>query len=314
MDGVLLIDKPAGMTSHDVVAGVRRTLGVRRVGHTGTLDPFATGLLVLLIGRATRLAQFLSGAEKEYEATIRLGYATDTGDNTGQRLPATGAADWRDCTSVTERDIAAALASLRGEIEQTPPMYSAKKVKGQKLYELARRGETVDRIAVRVNVSQFEAMFLNGQLLRFDKDGSCELAVRVVCSAGTYVRTLAESVGEFLRTGAHLSQLRRTRAGRFDVANAITLEELKRKSVEEITDGLLLSPDAALSHLPAVTLGVDDARRTCNGVGVQVSVISEAWAHTAPVRMQDPNGDLLAVGFYDEVKEVLQPTVVIAPE
>src|SRR5438128_3012920 len=136
MDGALIIDKPAGMTSHDVVARVRQIISERRVGHTGTLDPFATGVLVILVGRATRLAQFLSGAEKEYEAIIRLGFTTDTGDATGRLTTET-----RRCTEVHRDAFEAAFASLRGEIEQTPPMYSAKKVGGRKLYELARRGE-----------------------------------------------------------------------------------------------------------------------------------------------------------------------------
>src|SRR5436305_6324043 len=136
VDGLLIIDKPEGLTSHDVVARVRRILNVKRVGHTGTLDPFATGALVILVGRATRLAQFLSSAEKEYEAIIRLGYATDTGDATGRLTTET-----RRCTEFHRDAFEAAFASLRGEIEQTPPMYSAKKVGGRKLYELARRGE-----------------------------------------------------------------------------------------------------------------------------------------------------------------------------
>src|SRR5215212_9456932 len=139
-DGVVIIDKPAGWTSHDVVARVRRVLSERRVGHTGTLDPFATGVLVLLVGRATRLAQFLSGAEKEYEATMRLGHDTDTGDLTGARREGKGSTT-KDCASVTREDLEAALARLRGEIEQVPPMYSAKKIGGKKLYELPRRGE-----------------------------------------------------------------------------------------------------------------------------------------------------------------------------
>src|SRR5882762_3957621 len=142
MDGVLIIDKPAGITSHDVVARVRRITGNRRVGHTGTLDPFATGVLVVLVGRATRLAQFLSGAEKEYEAVIRLGYATDTGDITGKPLkkPAKElTAETQRAQSFRREEIETALASLRGEIEQTPPMYSAKKIAGQRLYDLARR-------------------------------------------------------------------------------------------------------------------------------------------------------------------------------
>src|SRR5215204_3741546 len=152
MDGILIIDKPAGRTSHDVVARARRLLREKRVGHTGTLDPFATGVLVLLVGRATRLAQFLSGAEKEYEATVRLGFATDTGDLTGERRgEATELAEARG----RER-IEPALRSLRGEIEQVPPMYSAKKVGGRKLYELARRGEEVERESVRVTIRELE--------------------------------------------------------------------------------------------------------------------------------------------------------------
>src|SRR5260370_17076377 len=148
MDGVLIIGKPAGMTSHDVVASVRKIIGERRVGHTGTLDPFATGVLVVLVGRATRLAQFLSGAEKEYEALIRLGDATDTGDITGKRLEGHFTAETQRAQSFRREEIEAALASMRGEIEQTPPMYSAKKIAGQKLYAPARPGEEVDRKAL----------------------------------------------------------------------------------------------------------------------------------------------------------------------
>src|SRR6266446_2936748 len=158
MDGVLIIDKPAGMTSHDVVARIRKITGHRRVGHTGTLDPFATGVLVVLVGRATRLAQFLSGAEKEYEAVIRLGYATDTGDITGARLTTDFTKEAQRPTEIHREEIETALASLRGEIEQTPPMYSAKKIAGKKLYELARRGEEVERKPVRIVISEFEVV------------------------------------------------------------------------------------------------------------------------------------------------------------
>ena len=157
MDGALIIDKPAGLTSHDVVARVRKTIAERRVGHTGTLDPFATGVLVILVGRATRLAQFLSGAEKEYEALIRFGHRTDTGDITGQQISEEQFhAKAQSTQSLGEEEIETALASLRGEIKQTPPMYSAKKVGGRKLYELARRGEEVERKPVRVTISEFE--------------------------------------------------------------------------------------------------------------------------------------------------------------
>jgi tRNA pseudouridine55 synthase len=297
-----------------VVVRVRRILGERRVGHTGTLDPFATGVLVVLVGRATRLAQFLNGAEKEYEATIRFGYATDTGDVTGQRLNAgaeTNVSGLRP--DLDAKHVEAALASLRGEIEQTPPMYSAKKIKGQRLYQMARRGEVIERAAVRVKVRQFEAISDNGNLLQPNDDGSCELAVRVVCSAGTYVRTLAESVGEFLGVGAHLSELRRTRAGQFQIENAITLDKLQQTFARELSAEFLVSPAAALSHLPSVTLNGDDERRTRNGVSVPAPADSQ-WTSQGPVGMRAIGGELLAVGFYDEVKQVLHPTVVIAAQ
>src|SRR6266513_1794746 len=167
MDGALIIDKPAGMTSHDVVALVRQTIGERRVGHTGTLDPFATGVLVVLVGRATRLAQFLSGVEKEYEAVIRLGFATDTGDVTGKRIG--DLKEGQTGMSVLpwgREQIAATLAGLRGEIDQVPPMYSAKKQGGRKLYELARRGEEIERQPVPVHVYSLKPTKNGGQLLQ----------------------------------------------------------------------------------------------------------------------------------------------------
>src|SRR5712692_10591089 len=269
MDGALIIDKPAGMTSHDVVALVRKTIGERRVGHTGTLDPFATGVLVVLVGRATRLAQFLSGAEKEYEAVIRLGYATDTGDITGARVEKDKpgfTAETQRTQSFRREEIEAALASLRGEIEQTPPMYSAKKIAGKKLYEHARRGEEVERKAVRVTVREFDALPSDGSLLKPTDDRTSDLAVRVVCSAGTYVRSLAESVGERLGVGAHVAELRRTRAGQFRIADAITLDRLNDIAQSASIEQVLLSPDAALAHLPAVSLRADDVSRTLHGV------------------------------------------------
>src|SRR5215217_5762571 len=173
MDRILIVDKPEGWTSHDVVARVRRVLREKRVGHTGTLDPFATGVLVLLVGRATRLAQFLAGAEKEYEATIRLGFDTDTGDLTGVRRAGVGTAD---CAALKPEDFEAALAPLRGEFGQVPPMYSAKKVGGRKLYELARKGEEVERKPAPVRVSEFEIVRdEEGGASRRNEDGTCDV-------------------------------------------------------------------------------------------------------------------------------------------
>ena len=311
MNGVLIIDKPAGLTSHDVVARVRRILGEKRVGHTGTLDPFATGVLVVLVGRATRLAQFLSGAEKEYEAVIRLGYATETGDLTGERLDALTTETQR-AQRFRREDIETALASLRGEIEQVPPMYSAKKHEGRKLYELARQGEEIERAAVCVTIHEFEPVNLDGPVLVQNDNGTCDLAVRVVCSAGTYVRTLAEDFGKRLGVGAHLAALRRTRAGDFHISDAIMLDELQEKT-ETSAPTFFLSPDAALSRLPCLDLSAAETRRTLSGMDVQVSVeAGSQWRADEPVRMRDEAGNLVAIGFYDAVACTLHPRVVVA--
>ena len=328
MDGVLILDKPAGLTSHDVVARVRRILGERRVGHTGTLDPFATGVLVILVGRATRLAQFLSGAEKEYEAVIRLGYATDTGDLTGTPLPdgksndGTKKADTqvrpyqvRSYKEPSDEEIGVALASMRGEIDQVPPMYSAKKHQGRKLYELARRGEEIERPPVRVTIHEFETLRRDHQLLTKNEDGTSDLAVRVVCSAGTYVRTLAEDLGRRFGVGAHLVALKRTRAGDFRISAAVNLEELQQKVTDHEIANLIVSTDAALSRLPFLHLTAADAARTRNGMQIRVETQpTTAWVDGERVRMRDEHGSLIAIGLFDAASGTLQPKVVLAPE
>jgi tRNA pseudouridine55 synthase len=311
MAGILIIDKPAGWTSHDVVARVRRVLRERKVGHTGTLDPFATGVLVVLVGRATRLAQFLAGAEKEYEATVRLGYATDTGDLTGTPRLAAGE-QLKPCAAWSAEEIEAALAPLRGRVEQRPPMYSAKKVQGRKLYELARRGVEVERQAVRVVVHKLEALPTDGALLKQANDGTCELNVRVVCSAGTYVRVLAEEIGANLHTGAHLSALRRTRAGAFDLSRAVTLERLSELADAGRAAEALLPMDAALSTLPSAHLTAEDARRIQHGVAVRAPEEVAQLRDGAAVGLYDDAGSLLAIGVYDGVRQSLRPRVLLA--
>jgi tRNA pseudouridine55 synthase len=306
MDGVLIIDKPAGSTSHDVVVQVRRILRERRVGHTGTLDPFATGVLVLLVGRATRLAQFMSDDEKEYEAVIRFGYSTDTGDLTGVKID-----DSRSTPNLIEADIEPALESLRGEIQQIPPMYSAKKKEGQKLYELARKGIEVERAAVNVCIYKFESIKRDGSLLKRNLDGTTDLKVRVVCSAGTYVRTLAEDLGKRLNTGAHLAELRRTRAGDFGVESALSLQLLKEKILESV--GAVLSPpEAALSRMPFVHLTAEDARRARHGMEVRVP--EAVWPEDTRIRMHDQGGYLIGVGYFEAVKHLLHPQVVLTTD
>jgi tRNA pseudouridine55 synthase len=265
----------------------------------------------VLVGRATRLAQFLSGADKEYEAVIRLGYATDTGDVTGNRLTSFTAETQRT-QSLRREDIESALASLRGEIEQTPPMYSAKKIAGRKLYELARRGEEVARQPVCVNVSEFAAITNNGALLNDNDDGTQDLKVRAVCSAGTYIRTLAEDFGKQLGVGAHVNELRRTRAGQFKIEDAITLDRLSELAQSESLRQILSSPDAALSSLPALQLGVDAARRVGQGIDLQLEeAIGSQWSNGQPVRLRNEDGQLIAVGIYDSERGTVHPNVVI---
>jgi tRNA pseudouridine55 synthase len=309
MHGVLVIDKPPGVTSHDVVNDMRRILHERRIGHTGTLDPFATGVLVILVGRATRLAQFLSGLEKEYEAVIRLGYATDTGDVTGKPIE-TSEHESRAAGGWSVQQIEAALASLRGDIDQVPPMYSAKKQGGRKLYELARRGEEVERAPVKVCIHAFERLNPVADLVKDNLDGTFDLEVRVACSAGTYIRTLAEDFGKQLGVGAHVAELRRTRVGDFSIQDASKIADVKVSVGEEALGTIMLPNDVALARLPFVDLGDDDVRRVQNGMPVQVS--STSWANGERVRIRDHNGVLIAVGEFDAASGLLRPSVVLA--
>lgn len=308
MDGILVIDKPAGMTSHDVVDDVRRILLLRRVGHTGTLDPFATGVMVILLDRATRLAQFLSGVDKEYEAVIRLGYSTDTGDATGKRIENNEVAS--EFGKWSGGQIETALESLRGEIEQVPPMFSAKKQGGRKLYELARRGEEVERKPVNVCIHRFEAVSPADTLLHDNLDGTFDFKVRVACSAGTYVRTLAEDFGKRLGVGAHLAELRRTRVGDFEIQQAHTLGQLKQAAADEALGTLILPTDAALARFPVKDLNADEVRKVKHGIALPVGPAQ--WADGERVRMRDELGNLIAVAEFDASLGSLHPRVVIA--
>jgi tRNA pseudouridine55 synthase len=222
--GLLLLDKPAGMTSHDVVQHVRRIYGERSIGHLGTLDPFATGLLVLLLGRATRLATFIDAEPKVYEAAIRFGAETDTDDSTGTVI--------RTAPAPREADVRSAVKSLTGTISQVPPAYSAKSVDGTRAYDAARRGEPLDLAAVSVTVHSWELGASAGDLF----------SATITCSGGTYIRALARDLGRLTSSAAHLESLRRTRAGTFDVRDAATLESLAAGPVR--VRALRVVPDA----------------------------------------------------------------------
>ncbi len=228
LEGVLLVDKPGGITSHDVVDRVRRILRMKRIGHAGTLDPMATGLLVILVGRATKLSQFLMSLDKEYEGAITLGVSTNTQDAEGDVVST------RPVPALTEPELRGRLAGFVGDQYQIPPMFSAKKQDGVPLYKLARKGEEVGREPRFIRVSSFE-------LLRF---GLPAFEVRLRCSKGTYVRTIAHDLGERIGCGAHLSALRRTASDRFNVAQAVTLEALAAMDHEAVRR-ILISPHDA---------------------------------------------------------------------
>jgi len=301
VDGILVIDKPEDWTSHDVVARVRRLFKTKRVGHTGTLDPFATGVLVILVGKATRLAKFLDKDEKEYEAVVQFGFATDTGDRTG--TPTVDACLRSDeiaaCLATANLD--GALRRFRGEIVQIPPMYSAKKIQGKKLYELARAGIVTDRKPVRVSISTLE-------LLQHPDptENPSAVGIRVACSAGTYIRTLAEDIGGAIGLPAHLNDLRRTRAGRFTLTDCVTIEQLQA-SPDPST--YLLNISIAVEHLPEFSIPQERIERTRNGLATRVE--GAQFSANAAIRMTDESGELIAVGFFDSQEKTVQPKIVL---
>jgi tRNA pseudouridine55 synthase len=274
--GLVVVDKPAGLTSHDVVARIRRLAGTRRVGHAGTLDPMATGVLVVGVERATRLLTYLVGAEKEYLATIRLGVATVTDDAEGEVVSRHDAGD------VTDAALDAGVTALTGDIDQVPSSVSAVKVDGRRAYARVRAGESVELAARRVTVADFEVLArrdgADGDLPVVDVD------VRVVCSSGTYVRALARDLGAGLGVGGSLTALRRTRVGPYALTRARTLEQLSE------TFEVLPIADAARLAFPVRELSDDEARRL--GHGVRLPAIGLGATPTAAFA---PDGALVAV-------------------
>ncbi|MDQ3951180.1 MAG: tRNA pseudouridine(55) synthase TruB [Gemmatimonadota bacterium] len=271
VDGVVLVDKLKGMTSHDVVAVARRALGTRRVGHTGTLDPFATGLLVLLVGHATRLRPYVEGEPKVYEATIRFGVETDTDDATGAPI--------RDAPLPTAAHITSAISQLTGSIDQVPPAYSAKQVAGVRAYAAARRGDPLVLRPATVVVHRWDVGEQRGP----------DLDVTLTCGGGTYVRSLARDLGVLAGSAAHLVALRRVRSGHFDVSDAASVEQLRGGAAA------LRPARAAVPGLPAEQLSDLDARRVAHGQSVPASAAGSRAALVARdgglVAIADRDGD-----------------------
>ena len=250
-NGILIVDKPDGWTSQDVAAKLRGVFHEKRIGHGGTLDPMATGVLPVFIGRATRGVEFFESAEKEYIAGLRLGTVTNTQDITGEVLETNPVA-------ATREDVLAALQKCTGEIEQLPPMYSAIKIGGQKLYELARKGVEVARPPRRITI--FELELLDGT--------GCDYTLRVRCSKGTYVRTLCHDLGRLLGCGACMSSLRRTKAGMFTLAQAITLPQVLRFAEENDPQELLMPVDALFAQYPPLIVELGQAEKLRHGAAV----------------------------------------------
>ncbi|MGN1001924.1 MAG: tRNA pseudouridine(55) synthase TruB [Oscillospiraceae bacterium] len=289
MNGILLIDKPAGWTSHDVVAKLRSLLRERRIGHSGTLDPMATGLLVVFLGRATKAVEFAEADEKEYIAGLRLGLSTDTQDITGTVLS-------ERPREVSERELTETLETFTGQIEQIPPMYSAIKVNGQKLCDVARRGGSVERKPRRITIFEIENRGKQEE----------DQILRVRCSKGTYIRTLCHDVGESLGCGGCMSSLRRTRAGAFSLEQAHTLEEVAALAAEGRAEELLLSVDSLFADCEAVTLSAAREKKLRNGVSFPLPLAdgryrayAESGAFLALARCS--GGDFRAIKSFYEV-------------
>jgi tRNA pseudouridine55 synthase len=291
-DGILIIDKPSGLTSHDVVNRVRRATKIRQVGHAGTLDPMATGVLVVCLAQATRVSEYLLGHNKTYRATIRLGVETNTYDADGEVVATHD-------VPVDRAAVERALTQFIGEIQQVPPMYSAIKRDGQKLYELARQGIEIERAARSVIVHSIDLRDYQAP----------DAAINVQCSAGTYIRSIAHDLGAALGTGGHLIDLRRTAAGPFTIDQAIPLDAFETAAREDRWETLLRPIDEALNDWPLVVIAEADRQRALKGA----PIFSIKLAGTR-CRAHDEQGNLIALLVFDQKKHWWRAEKVLANE
>ncbi len=289
MDGIANINKPPGLTSHDVVARVRRITGQKKVGHAGTLDPLATGVLPVVLGKATRLVEYLADADKAYRATVVLGATSDTYDREGTITPTLGA------VMPSLREVEDALATFRGEIEQLPPMYSAIKVGGKKLYELARSGTEIKREPRRVTIHTLELEAYEPPTVH----------IFVECSKGTYIRSLAYDLGAALGTGAYMNELVRTRHGPFTIECAITLEELEKSVQEDSWQSSLYPPEYILQDWPSHTATLAEEHDIVQGKLIQLPPPEQG--ERLQLEAKTPSGDLLAILYWNIDKGAWQP-------
>jgi tRNA pseudouridine55 synthase len=280
MYGVLNIDKPSGPTSHDIVAKIRKLLKEKRVGHSGTLDPLATGVLVVCVGKATRIVEYLVAQEKEYSAVMVLGRTTSTQDSAGEEISST------DASHITREMVEAVLPNFTGRIMQIPPMVSALKYEGKRLYELARKNIEVERQPREITIHKLE-------ITNFTPGVNPSVGLDIICSSGTYIRTLCADIGESLGVGGYMENLVRTRVGRFDLRHAISLEELEHATNEGRIDEFMISMDDALPDFPVIT--VDSAQSVLVSRGGAVPSTLRG-AEGQLIRVRSDKGELLAIG------------------
>ena len=273
MNGILLVDKPQGWTSHDVVAKLRGVLGERRIGHSGTLDPMATGLLVVFLGRATRAVQFAEAHEKTYLAGMRTGIVTDTQDITGEVLKTAGIRPKRE-------ELLSVLPEFTGELMQLPPMYSAVKINGQRLYKLARNGVEIQRQPRPITIGELSLL----------GEGEGDFSLRIRCSKGTYIRTLVNDIGEKMGCGAALSSLRRITSGDFSISQAYTLEQIIQAAEESRAEGLLLPVDSLFSLYPPLSVNDEQLKKCLCGSSVPIAEPDGEY------RFYAPDGSFLLLG------------------
>ncbi len=284
-EGILIVKKEAGWTSHNVVAKVRGLLGGVKVGHAGTLDPAATGVLPVLVGRATRVAKYLVDWDKEYRAVLRLGETTDTQDATGTALAQI------DSSKVSEEALRDVVARFRGPQQQLPPMYSAVKVGGQPLYKAARAGKTVEREARAIVIYELEILAIDGR----------DVTLNVVCSKGTYIRMLCADIGQALGVGGHLFALERRRVGPLSIDQALTVDQIAAQAAIGTLRHHLITLDHVLDQLPALVVTDEQAQRVLHGGAVSPVGVGQLPSSPEPisVRLKDEGGRLLAVGIHD---------------
>lgn len=300
MDGILAVWKPAGWTSHDVVAKVRGMIRIKRIGHAGTLDPEVTGVLPLCIGRATRVVEYLQERPKAYEAVLELGIATDTEDLTGEITQTA------EHISVDEEMIRQVLRSFVGEIEQVPPMYSAVRVDGRRLYELAREGKVVERKKRQVTIFELELLSL-----ALDRNRP-RISFSVVCSKGTYIRTLCVDIGKALGVPAAMAELRRTQSAGFGEADCLTMEQIREMYEQGVLSEHLLSPDEGLSHMDKLVVSPSEADRALKGQKLRLATMPSDTVDGQLFRLYDETDLFLGVYRIDAERGLICPVKVFS--